>query len=206
MWNPEGELSKVIVTLDDKVMRTLAEKGIDLSAVLPRGFGASFAQSSQEAAGSSAVTEMILDLEQHPELRGVLTPVVDRLFPRDDDGNLQGGDLDLGPASPEDQLALSQAINDNANVRRLDYGIDEQQATTELGVDLLGVNLFKASWTSIETSTDLNGSSFDVIDVNGDTQTLTPAPKCDAIPFVAPEGYWQTGWSDPPTPFPLSPA
>ncbi|MEO9323378.1 hypothetical protein ABFT23_07800 [Nocardioides sp. C4-1] len=206
VWDPEGELSKVIVTLDDKVMRTLAEKGIDIGAVLPRGFGASFAQTSQEAGGSSAVTEMILDLEQHPELRGVLTPVVDRLFPRDDEGDLQGGELDLSPVSLEDQQALAQAIDDNANVRRLDYGVTEQQAVTELGVDLGGVDLFKATWTSIETATDLNGSSFEVIDVNGDTQTLDPAPKCDAPPFVAPEDYWEHGWSDPPTPHPLTPA
>ncbi|MEO9321862.1 hypothetical protein ABFT23_00120 [Nocardioides sp. C4-1] len=202
-WNPEGELSKVIFTMDDQVMKTLAKAGIDVSVMLPRGFGASFTYSQEQKEGKSNVTEMILDFEQHPELRETLGPVIDELFPRNDEGELEGGNIDIGFDDTGAQETLQDAVDENSNVRRLEYDIDEETTSFGTSIDLMGIDLFKASFTEVETVKELNGSELEITDVNGDTQVVTPAPKCKDEAFVAPDGYWQTGWSDPPTPSPV---
>lgn len=202
-WAPDGQLSKLIITMDDQTMQTLHKAGIDLNVVLPYGFGASVGYSEEKKEGSSNVTEMILDFNQYPELREQLGPTIDEMFPREDDGDLRKGDVEIDFGDEAEQEALRDVVDEKANVRRLDYALTEDSEKFSQGIDLAGIDLFKASFTHIESSKDLNGSSLEVTDVEGQTRTLTPAPKCKDEAFVAPGGYWESGWSDPPTPKPV---
>lgn len=202
-WNPDGELSKLIFTVDETAMETLHKAGIDLDIALPYGFGASISYSEEQKEGTASATEMILDFNQYPELREQLGPTIDEMFPRDSDGRLDRGDVNVDFEDEGAQEELHEIVKDKSNVRNLDYGVVEDKSTFSQGVDLGGVDLFKASYTHVEQTKNLNESSFEVKDVNGDRKTLSPAPKCKAQAFSAPPGYYEGGWSDPPTPWPI---
>jgi hypothetical protein len=201
-WGPDGKLAKLIVTLDDQAMESVHRAGIDLSVALPYGFGLSGGYEKKSKEGTATVTEMVLDFEQHPELRDELGPRIDEMFPRDDDGNLRKGDVDIefgdDPEETADGDPVQDVLDEKANVRDLEYDVAETEEGGTVGVDFVGIDLFKASWSHVESQKDLTGSSFEITDVTGVRQTVSPAPKCRAVPFVAPEGYYTGEFSDPP--------
>jgi len=199
-WGPDGELSKLIVTMDEQSMQTLEKAGVDLNVVLPYGFGASYSHSQEKKEGTASATEMILDFNQYPELREKLGPTIDQMFPREDDGSLKKGDVRIDFDDDAEQEAVHDAVKDAANVRRLDYDVTESSRSDGGGIDLAGIDLFKATYTHVENTKDLSESSFEVKDVNGDRKTVRPAPKCRDEGFVATPGYFESGFSDPPTP------
>jgi len=202
-WGPDGKLSKLIFTMDEQSMQTLHKAGIDLNVALPYGFGASFGYSEEKKEGTASATEMILDFNQYPELREQLGPTIDSMFPRDEDGRLDRGDVEVDFEDDAEQQAVHDVVKDKSNVRRLDYGVKEDTTAFTQGIDLAGVDLFKSTYTHVESSKDLNESSFEIKDVNGDRKTVRPAPKCKAEAFEAPTGYYEGGWSNPPTPYPV---
>jgi len=199
-WGPDGSLSKLIITMDEQSMQTLEKAGVDLNVVLPYGFGASYSHSQEKKEGKASATEMILDFNQYPQLRETLGPTIDQMFPRDEDGRLDRGDVEIDFEDGAEQEAVHEAVKEAANVRRLDYDVTEKTTSDSGGIDLYGVDLFKATYTQVENTKKLSESSFEVTDVEGDRKTVRPAPKCKDVSFEAPDGYYEGGWSDPPTP------
>lgn len=202
-WNPDGKLGKLILTFDKQAMDSINKAGIDLSVALPYGFGLSGSYSHQTKEGKSTVTEMILDFDQHPELREKLGPHIDQMFPRNDDGDLKKGDVTLNfddspDADDPDSDPVRSVLDDSANVRDLEYDVKEVEDTASVGVDFVGIDLFKSTWTHVESEKTLQGSSFEVTDVNGDRKTVRPAPKCKDLPFEQPDDYYTSDFSDPP--------
>lgn len=201
-WGPDGKLAKLIVTLDDQAMESVHRAGIDLSVALPYGFGLSGGYEQESKEGTATVTEMVLDFEQHPELRDELGPRIDEMFPRDDDGDLKKGDVDLEFDDEVEQTEggdpVQDVLDEKANVRDLEYDVAETEETGSVGVDFVGIDLFKASWSHVESQKDLTGSSFEITDVTGTRQTVSPAPKCKALPFEQPEDYYTGEFSNPP--------
>ncbi|PUB30164.1 hypothetical protein C8K30_102546 [Promicromonospora sp. AC04] len=197
--HPDGSLYNVILRMDDQVLKTLAKAGVDIEATLPRGFsvGGGWEKSSQS--GSASVREMILDFSQFPELEDELGPKIDELFPLDEDGRLETGDVDINASEYAEGGSLYDAIDDHANVRELEYDVDRTTESGHLGVDLQDVNLFEVEWTEVDEERDLKDSSYEVIDVNGDKQEVSPAPACKAKEFEEDEGYYADDFSDPPT-------
>ena len=202
-WNPDGKLGKLILTFDQQAMDSINKAGIDLSVALPYGFGLSGSYSHQTKEGKSTVTEMILDFDQHPELREKLGPHIDQMFPRNDDGDLEKGDVELNfddspDADDPESDPVRSVLDDSANVRDLEYDVKEVEDTASVGVDFVGIDLFKSTWTHVESEKTLRGSSFEVTDVNGDRKTVRPAPKCKDLPFEQPDDYYTGDFSDPP--------
>ncbi|WP_423461796.1 hypothetical protein ACO229_13810 [Promicromonospora sp. MS192] len=197
--NPDGSLLNVILRMDDQVLTTLANAGIDVEATLPRGFsvGGGWERTNQD--GKASVREMILDFGQFPELEDQLGPKIDELFPLDDEGRLKKGDVDINGGEYTEGGSLYEEIDDHANVRELKYDMERDSEDGHLGVDLMGLNLFEAEWTSVDEKRDLKDSTFEVTDVNGKKQKVSPAPACKAVDFEPDEGYYADDFSDPPT-------
>jgi hypothetical protein len=199
LWNPDGELSRLIIAMDDQVMKTLYKAGIDLDVVLPYGFKATGGYSTQEEEGTLSKTELIIDFNQYPELRDTLGPKIDEIFPRNDDGTLKKGDVEINGEDSEGG-ELYEAAEDYANVRELKYDMDRVTEGGGYGLKWQGLDLFKVDFTSVDENRALSESSFEVIDVDGNKQKTAPAPQCRAKDFEAPDDYYTSDFSAPPTP------
>src|SRR5690606_2915357 len=197
VWDKDGNLSKVVIAMDDQVMATLINAGVDLSVTLPYGFGLRGGYSRSEQEGTISKRELILDFNQYPELREKLGPTIDKLYPRDKEGNLKKGDVHLGPDSATGELF--DVAEQYANVRELSYDAKKVSEGGEAGLNWQGLDLFKVSWTTVDENRTLSESTFEVTDVNGDKQTMSPAPQCRAKDFEAPPEYYSDDFSDPPT-------
>ncbi|NHA66910.1 hypothetical protein [Phycicoccus flavus] len=197
-WGKDGELSKLIVAVDDQVLKELFSAGVDVEATLPYGFAVSGGYTHTEKKGEASVTELVLDFTQHPELREVLGPRIDMLFPRDEDGNLKKKDVHIDVDEVTGDGEIHDVLAESANVRRLDYDVTETEDGGEIGVGFKGIDLFKTTWTTVENERALSGSSFEITDVEGDRRTVSPTPRCKDEPFETPKGYYTTDFSDPP--------
>ncbi|WP_211341628.1 hypothetical protein [Myceligenerans xiligouense] len=197
-WDKNGELSKLIITMDDQVMDTLYKVGIDADATLPYGFAAGIASGRSGQDGTVSSRQFIIDFNQYPELRDRLGPEIDEIFPRDDEGRLirddveiDGGDADVGE--------VYEAATQHANVRELEYDASKVKKSGDALLTWRDVDLFKAEFTSVDKEKTLSESSFVVTDVDGKKQKMSPAPKCEAKDFEQPENYYSDDFSDPPT-------
>ncbi|WP_020016356.1 hypothetical protein [Promicromonospora sukumoe] len=199
VWNKDGELSRLTIAMDDQVMKTLYKAGIDLDVVLPYGFKVTGGYSKSEEEGTLSRTELIIDFNQYPELREKLGPKIDEIFPRNDDGTLKKGDVEIN-GEDEEGGELYEAAEDYANVRELKYDMDKVTEGGGYGLKWEGLDLFKVDFTSVDENRTLSESSFEVTDVDGNKQTTSPAPQCRAKDFEAPDDYYTTEFSAPPTP------
>ncbi|GAA4704702.1 hypothetical protein APR04_002029 [Promicromonospora umidemergens] len=199
VWNPDGELSRLTIAMDDQVMKTLYKAGIDLDLVLPYGFKIRGEYSKQEEEGTSSRTELIIDFNQYPDLRKTLGPKIDEIFPRNPDGTLKKGDVEIQGQDSEGG-ELYEAAEAHANVRTLKYDMDRVTESGGVGLKWEGLDLFKVEFTSVDENQVLSESSFEVTDVDGEKRTTSPAPQCKAIDFVAPDGYYTSDFSAPPNP------
>ncbi|GAB2495177.1 hypothetical protein GCM10027063_38010 [Promicromonospora xylanilytica] len=197
-WGKGGELSKLIISMDDQVMRTLFKAGIDIDVALPYGFTAGGGYSTSEEQGTISKRELIIDFNQYPELREKLGPTIDKVFPRDDDGNLIKDDVEIDGNDSDGGLLYDYA-EDYANVRELEYDATRATEGGSGGITWQGLDLFKVSFTSVDEERTLKESSFEVTDVDGNKQTMSPAPKCKDKDFVQPPAYYSDDFSDPPT-------
>ncbi|MEU4364964.1 hypothetical protein [Promicromonospora sp. NPDC023987] len=197
-WDTKGELSKVVISMDDQVMETLDKAGIDLDVALPYGFTVGGGYSTSKEKGTISKRELILDFNQYPELREKLGPTIDKMFPRDADGNLIKGDVEVGGDGAGNGV-LYDAVEDYANVRKLTYDATRATESGTGGLTWQGLDLFKVTFTSVDETQTLKESSFEVTDVNGDKQTMSPAPKCKDKDFVEPPAYYSDDFSDPST-------
>ncbi|WP_253869686.1 hypothetical protein [Promicromonospora umidemergens] len=197
-WDTEGKLSKVVISMDDQVMRTLYKAGIDVEAALPYGFAVGGGYSKSEEKGTISKRELIIDFNQYPHLRAELGPQIAKIFPRDDDGNLIKGDVELDGTEQPGGLLYEAAV-DHANVRELKYDATRTTESGSGGLTWQGLDLFKVSFTSVDEEQTLKESSFEVTDVDGDKQKISPAPKCADEDFVQPPAYYTDDFSDPPT-------
>src|SRR5690606_32817836 len=127
-----------------------------------------------------------------------LGPKIDELFPRDKEGNLKKGDVEIDGAD-QDGGTLYDAAEQYANVRELTYDVDKVTGSGGAGLKWQGLDLFKVEWTTVDENRTLSESTFEVTDVNGDKQTMSPAPPCRAKDFEAPPEYYSDDFSDPPT-------
>jgi hypothetical protein len=199
IWDKDGKLSKLTIAMDDQVMKTLYKAGIDIDVVLPYGFKATGGYSKQEEEGTLSRTELIIDFNQYPELREKLGPKIDQIFPRNEDGTLKKGDVEINGEDSEGG-ELYEAAQDHANVRQLKYDMDRVTEGGGYGLKWEGLDLFKVDFTSVDETRTLAESSFEVTDVDGNRQTTSPAPQCRAKDFQAPDGYYTSDFSAPPTP------
>ncbi|GAB4085230.1 hypothetical protein GCM10028784_18600 [Myceligenerans cantabricum] len=197
-WDKDGELSKLIITMDDQVMRTLYNAGINVDVALPYGFSVGGGYKKSEEAGTISTRQLIIDFNQYPELRDRLGPEIDEVFPRDDEGRLIKDDVEID-GNDEDGGEFYEAAEDYANVRELKYDASKTTEGGDLGLSWEGLNLFSVEWTSVDEEKTLSESSFEVTDVEGGKQTTSPAPQCRAKDFEEPEGYYSDDFSDPPT-------
>ncbi|MDR7381664.1 hypothetical protein [Promicromonospora iranensis] len=198
VWNKDGELSRLIIAMDDQVMRTLYKAGVDVDVVLPYGFKVTGGYSSQGEEGTLSKRELIIDFNQYPELREKLGPKIDEVFPRDREGNLIKGDVEINGQDGEGG-ELYEAAEDHANVRKLTYDMDRVTGSGGFGLKWQGLDLFKVDFTTVDENRKLSESSFEVTDVDGNRQTTSPAPQCRAKDFEQPEGYYSNDFSDPHT-------
>ncbi|MFI9489493.1 hypothetical protein ACIG47_24105 [Promicromonospora sp. NPDC052451] len=197
-WDKEGKLAKLIISMDEQVMRTLYKAGVDLSVALPYGFAVNGGYSTSEESGTISKRELIIDFNQYPELREKLGPRIDEVFPRDKEGNLVKGDVEIDGENEEGGL-LYDTAEDYANVRELTYDATRATEGGSGGITWQGLDLFKVSFTSVDEEQILSESSFEVTDVDGTKQKVSPAPQCKAKDFEQPPAYYSDDFSDPPT-------
>jgi hypothetical protein len=197
-WGKDGELSKLIIAMDDQVMRTLYKAGIDVDVALPYGFTVGGGYSTSEEEGTISKRELIIDFNQYPELREKLGPTIDDVFPRDDDGDLIKDDVEIDGNDSEGGVLYDYA-EDYANVRELGYDATRATESGSGGLTWQGLDLFKVSFTSVDEERTLSESTFEVTDVDGNKQTVSPAPKCRDKDFEQPPAYYTDDFSDPPT-------
>ena len=198
-WDKDGKLSKLIISMDDQVMRTLYKAGIDIDVALPYGFTVGGGYSKSEEEGTLSKRELIIDFNQFPHLREKLGPTIDKVFPRDDDGNLIKDDVEIDGNDSEGGVLYGYA-EEHANVRELEYDSTKVTEGGNGGLTWQGLDLFKVSFTSVDEERTLNESSFEVTDVDGNKQKTSPAPQCRAKDFEAPDDYYTSDFSAPPTP------
>ncbi|MBL0885468.1 hypothetical protein HGK34_04085 [Myceligenerans sp. I2] len=197
-WNKDGELSKLIITMDEQVMQTLYNAGVDVDVALPYGFSVGGGWNRSEEEGTISTRQLIIDFNQYPELRDTLGPEIDEVFPRDEDGRLIKDDVEID-GNDSDGGTFYEAAEDYANVRELEYDADKVTETGNAGLSWEGLDLFSVEWTTVDEERTLSESSFEVTDVNGDKQTASPAPRCKDEDFEQPDDYYTDDFSDPPT-------
>ncbi|GAA4716714.1 hypothetical protein APR04_004634 [Promicromonospora umidemergens] len=127
------------ITIDDQALATLYEAGIDVETDLPYGFEAGGGWSKNKKEGSSSFQEFILDFNQYPELAKKFTPMVDELFPRDEEGKLKKDDIEIDRDDQEDGGELREALEEHGNVRELTYDDSKVEESVEAGVSWQGI-------------------------------------------------------------------
>lgn len=193
----DGSLDRLVVTADSMLLTTLSKQGVDVSVILPKGFSASFSSSEHEQAGTIATVQTVLPTERLNPADAVLaTQLADGIFPRNDDGTLRKGDVDLG----DNFGRLGPLVNDNGTARSATYDVDRTTTTDAAGLNLVGLPLIEVTSLTIEEGSEQTSSQLTVVDVTGATREVTPAPACD-LPSVDPATYpydpLGTRWENP---------
>ena len=192
-FDQNGDLVQMYITIDDQALATLWEAGIDVETDLPYGFEAGGGWGKNQKEGSSSVQEFILDFNQYPDLRDKFTPMVDELFPRDEDGLLKKGDIEIDRSDQEDGGDLREELEKHGNVRELTYDDTKSSEFGEFGASWQGIDLLKGEWITVDEERVLNESSLEITDVNGDKQVITPAPRCKHEKFEPGDDYYTDG-------------
>jgi hypothetical protein len=202
IWGPDGQLKQMAITMDDQVLTTLKDAGIDIEVVLPYGFTAGGGYTNTKQEGTASVKEMIIDFNQYPELREVLGPAIDKVFPGGKDGAIRADDVEID-GNDSDGGEIHDVVKEFANVRELEYDATKTTEGGNQGFTWQGLDLLNVEWTSVDEERILSESSLEVIDVNGDKQIVTPAPQCAHTQFEPDEGYYTNEFSAPGSDFSL---
>ncbi|MFD7023869.1 hypothetical protein [Promicromonospora sukumoe] len=202
IWGPDGELAQMYITMDDQVLQTLKDAGVDLEATLPYGFTAGGGYNKSEQEGTATVKELIIDFNQYPELRDSLGPKIDEVFPGGKDGALKKDDVEMD-GNDSDGGGIYEVAEEYGNVRELEYDTSKTTEGGNTNISWEGLDLLDVEWASVDEERTLNESSLEVTDVNGDKQIVDPAPRCKHKKFEADDGYYTTDFSAPGTEFDL---
>ncbi|MBO0608765.1 hypothetical protein [Myceligenerans salitolerans] len=187
-----GDIVQMYITIDQQALQTLYQAGVDVEAELPYGFTVGGGGSHSEKEGNSTVQEFILDFNQYPELRETFAPMVDELFPRDETGELEKGDIEIHEKDSVDD-DIENALADHGNVRELTYEDTKVEDFGEVNIGWQGIDLFSSEWITVDEERVLKESSFEITDVNGDRQVVKPAPRCKHEEFVPDDDYYTNG-------------
>ncbi|GAB4084453.1 hypothetical protein GCM10028784_10830 [Myceligenerans cantabricum] len=188
-----GDIVQIYITIDDQALKTLYEAGIDVEAELPYGFTVGGGYSKNEQEGTSSVQEFILDFNQYPELKEKFAPMVDELFPRDSNGKLKKGDIEIDQSDQDDGGELREALEEHGNVRELSYDDKKSTESAEFGVGWEGIDLFKNEWITSDEERVLKESSFEITDADGNKVKIEPAPRCAHEKFEPDDDYYTNG-------------
>ncbi|WP_423461795.1 hypothetical protein ACO229_13805 [Promicromonospora sp. MS192] len=202
IWDEQGRLKQMAITMDDQVLTTLKDAGVDVEAVLPYGFTAGGGYTNTEQEGTASVTEMIIDFNQYPELRETLGPAIDEVFPGGKDGALEVDDVEID-GNDTAGVEIYDVVEEFANVRGLEYDATKTTEGGHTGITWQELDLLDVEWTSVDEERILSSSSLEVTDVNGDTQVVEPAPQCAHTEFEPDEGYYTEEFSAPGSDFSL---
>ena len=192
-FDENGDLVQMYITIDDQALSTLYSAGIDVETDLPYGFEAGGGWGKSKKEGSSSVQEFILDFNQYPELAKKFEPMVDELFPRDDEGMLKKDDLEFDRDDQEDGGDLRESIEEHGNVRELTYDDSKVEESVEAGVSWQGIDLFKGEWITTDEERVLQESSLELTDVDGNKVKVEPAPRCAHEEFEPDDDYYTNG-------------
>ena len=192
-FDENGDLVQMYITIDDQALSTLYSAGIDVETDLPYGFEAGGGWGKSKKEGSSSVQEFILDFNQYPDLAEQFTPMVDELFPRDEDGMLEKGDIEIDRDDQEDGGDLREELEDHGNVRELSYEDVKTEEFGEFGAGWEGIDLLKAEWNTVDEERVLKESSFEVTDADGNRVKIEPAPRCKHEKFEPDDDYYTNG-------------
>lgn len=206
LWNADGTVEHVqFRTSTTTLARWSAEAGghISVGAGPFEIFNAGGYKTWGGAEGTEAVVELTIPMEGlSPEFRRMLQENSERLFPRDEDGNLDKGatldfDKDHGFG---DEDAVLEEIKSTGGTRTLEYDVEEERDGSRAGIKVGAIKLWSSSWTDIDTEKGLKSSGLHYFDVDGTSRTVSPAPKCRA-PMTDTSGpdYYDDGNSDPVT-------
>lgn len=206
LWNADGTVEHIqFRTSTTTLSRWSAEAGGHVSI----GYGPFeiFNAGGYKTWGGAEGTESIVEVTipmagLTPEAKKMLQANAETLFPRDEDGNLdKGGTRDFGKDMTEEYKGeILDEIGTVGGTRRLEYDVDEEREGSKAGVKVGAIKLWSSSWNEIDTEKDLTSSSLQYVDVNGESRTVDPAPKCKAPTrdTSGPDFYDTTG-SDPVT-------
>ncbi|GAB4086046.1 hypothetical protein GCM10028784_26760 [Myceligenerans cantabricum] len=189
----KADIVQMYITIDDQALTTLYQAGIDVETDLPYGFTAGGGWGKNKKEGKSSVQEFILDFNQYPGLRDKFEPMVDELFPRDEDGLLKKGDIEIDRNDQEDGGDLREELEDSGNVRELTYEDVKTEEFGEAGIGWEGIDLIGADWNVIDEERVLQESSFEVTDADGNKVKITPAPRCKHEKFEPDDDYYTNG-------------
>ncbi|MFE7508151.1 hypothetical protein [Promicromonospora sp. NPDC057488] len=192
-FDENGDLVQMYITIDDQALATLYEAGFEVETDLPYGFEAGGSYSKNKQEGTSSVQEFILDFNQYPDLREKFTPMVDELFPRDDEGKLKKGDIEIDRDDQEDGGELREALEEHGNVRELTYDDTKTEEKVETGVSWQGIDLLKGEWITTDEERVLKESSFEITDADGNKVKVEPAPRCRHEKFEPDDDYYTNG-------------
>ncbi|GAB4084457.1 hypothetical protein GCM10028784_10870 [Myceligenerans cantabricum] len=191
-FDAAGDVVQIYITIDEQALTHLYNAGIDVEAELPYGFTAGGGYTRTESEGNSTVQEFILDFNQYEGLRDTFQPMVDELFPRDENGELIKGDIEIHEKDSADD-EIEEALRDHGNVRELTYDDTKVEEGGEINLGWQGIDLFSAEWTTVDEERVLKESSFEITDVNGDKRVIKPAPRCKHEEFVPDDDYYTDG-------------
>jgi hypothetical protein len=174
VWNADGTPAKIILGVDDTMLGTLAKVNPEVQVKLPGGFsvGADFLYQRKE--GTSTIRENVIDFGTHPELVGDIMPLLDELFPRNDDGDFKND----APKLDFDTGGIGDLTDNYGTTRNLKYDVTQEEIMGGGGVYFGGLPLIEVKGGKLTEGRDLTGSSLEVIDVNGDKRKQDPSPKC----------------------------
>lgn len=206
LWNADGTVEHIqFRTTTTTLERWSAEAGGHVSI----GYGpfeifnAGGYKTWGGAEGTEAVVELTIPVEGlSPEARKMLQASAEGLFPRDEDGNLdRDATLDFGKDwSGTYSGDILDEIGSAGGVRSLEYDVDEEREGSKGGVKIGAIKLWSSEWTEIETEKGLTSSSLQYVDVNGESRTVDPAPKCKApTKDTSGDDYYDDSGSDPVT-------
>lgn len=202
-WSADGRLEKIVTSADTLALSTA--RRADASGGLAAGvFGVGVTSSTYEQQGTQEVIETVIDLSLvTQEARAYYEDLVATYFPRDDAGELIGKapkKVEVPTGSKQEEITA--AAVDAGGKRTLSYDVEREVDSTSISANLAGINLFSETWTDVTEDKELTKSSLEIVDVNGDTQAVDPAPKCNLPIFSAPDDYYAAGAgqaSNPPT-------
>ncbi|PFG34680.1 hypothetical protein [Sanguibacter antarcticus] len=206
LWNADGTVDHIMFrTSTTTLEKWSAEAGgsLQLNYGAFEIFNAGGYKTWGGAEGTQSMAEVTIPMDGlTEEARKMLQSNAEMLFPRDEDGNLdKDASIDFNKDWSTDYTGdILDEIGETGGTRALEYDIEQEQEGSKASVKVGPIKLWSSTWSEIDTEKSLTSSSLQYIDVNGESRTVDPAPKCRAqTKDTSGADYYDAGGSDPVT-------
>ncbi|PFG34671.1 hypothetical protein [Sanguibacter antarcticus] len=206
LWNADGTVDHIMFRTSTTTLEKWSEEAggsVQVGYGPFEVFNAGGYKTWGGADGTQSMVEVTIPMDGlTEEAREMLQGNAEKLFPRDEDGTLdKDAAIDFGKDWSSTYAGdILDEISEAGGARSLEYDVDQEQEGSKASVRVAPIKLWSSTWSEVDTEKTLTSSSLQYIDVNGDSRTVDPAPKCRAqTKDTSGADYYDAGGSDPVT-------